>query len=235
MPEAPVVFAYLDEPPFCWPGADGAAQGCDVELVSATLQALGVSRFERRPTTFAELLPGLTSGRWTLTTPLFVTAERQRLVDFSRPVWALADGLLVRTGDRDRLTGYRAVATTGARLAVVAEQVQEQAGLSAGIAPERIIRVATQEEAVAAVRIGRADAYASVAMAHRGYLAREPDAELAIVNVSASESVPAAGAFAFGKQHAALRQRFDAALEGLVGSDWHRAMMARHGFPTGEY
>jgi len=235
MPEAPVVFAYLDEPPFCWPGADGAAQGCDVELVSAALQALGVSQFERRPTTFAELLPGLTSGRWTLTTPLFVTAERQRLVDFSQPVWALADGLLVRTADRKRLTGYRAVATTGSRLVVVGGQVQEQAGLAAGIAPERILSVATQEDAVVAVRDRSADAYASVAMAHRGYLAREPDAGLAIVRVPTDESAPAPGAFAFGKQHAALREHFDAALTKLIGSDWHRAMMTRHGFPTGEY
>jgi polar amino acid transport system substrate-binding protein len=235
MSEGPIVFAYLDEPPFCWPGVGGTAQGCDVELATAAFRALGITEFEQQLTTFAELLPGLASGRWTITTPLFVTAVRRQLVDFSRPVWALADGLLVRAGERVRLTGYRAVAAAGARLVVVAEQVQEQAGLSAGIAPERMIRVATQEEAVAAVRAGEADAYASVAMAHRGYLAREPDAELAIVNVPASESVPAAGAFAFGKQHAALRQRFDAALEGLVGSDWHRAMMARHGFPTGEY
>lgn len=234
-PSGPVVFAYLDEPPFCWPGAGPTAQGCDVELVTAALRKLGIAEFERRLTTFAELLPGLASGRWTLTTPLFVTTERQQLVDFSRPVWALADGLLVRAGDRRRLTGYRAVAAAGACLVVVGGQVQEQAGLAAGIASERMIRVATQEEAVAAVKAGEADAYASVAMAHRGYLAREPDTELAIVNVSASESVPAAGAFAFGKQHAALRQRFDAALEGLIGSDWHRAMMARHGFPAGGY
>lgn len=235
MSEGPIVFAYLDEPPFCWPGVGGTAQGCDVELATAAFRALGITEFEQQLTTFAELLPGLASGRWTITTPLFVTAARRQLVDFSRPVWALADGLLVRAGERVRLTGYRAVAAAGARLVVVAEQIQEQAGLSAGIAPERMIRVATQEEAVAAVRAGEADAYASVAMAHRGYLAREPDAELAIVNVSASESVPAAGAFAFGKQHAALRQRFDAALEGLIGSDWHRTMMARHGFPAGEY
>lgn len=235
MHDAPVVFAYLDEPPFCWPGADGMAQGCDVELVTAALQALGIPRFEQRLTTFAELLPGLASGRWTISTPLFVTTERQRLVDFSRPIWALADGLLVRAADRERLTGYRAVAATGARLAIVGGQVQEQAGLAAGIAPECVISVATQEDAVAAVRDGRADAYASVAMAHRGYLAREPDPALAIVEVPASESMPAAGAFAFGKQHAGLRKHFDNALDGLIGTDWHRAMMARHGFSAGEY
>lgn len=235
MPDQPIVFAYLDEPPFCWPAASGAAQGCDVELVTAALQALGINAFEQRLTTFAELLPGLASGRWTLTTPLFVTAERRQLVDFSHPAWALADGLLVRAGDHARLTGYRAVAAAGARLVVVGGQVQEQAGLVAGIAPERILSVATQEDAVAAVKDRVADAYASVAMAHRGYLARQPDAALAIVNVPASESAPAAGAFAFGKQHKRLRERFDGALTELVGSDWHRAMMARNGFPAGEY
>lgn len=235
MPDGPIVFAYLDEPPFCWPGADSIAQGCDVELVTAGLKALGITQFEQRLTTFAELLPGLSSGRWTITTPLFVTAERQRLVDFSRPVWALGDGLLVRAGDRERLAGYRAVAATRARLVVVGGQVQEQAGLAAGIAPERILSVPTQEDAVAAVRDGRADAYASVAMAHRGYIAREPDAELAIVSVPTSQNTPAAGAFAFGKQHSVLRKRFNAALDDLIGSGWHRAMMARHGFPAGEY
>jgi polar amino acid transport system substrate-binding protein len=235
MHDAPVVFAYLDEPPFCWPGADGMAQGCDVELVTAALQALGIPRFEQRLTTFAELLPGLASGRWTISTPLFVTTERQRLVDFSRPIWALADGLLVRAADRERLTGYRAVAATGARLAIVGGQVQEQAGLAAGIAPDHLVEVATQEEAVTVVKDGRADAYASVAMAHRGYLARKPDAALAIVKVPANESLPAAGAFAFGKQHAALRERFDGELGKLIGADWHRAMMAHHGFSAGEY
>ncbi|CAD5256466.1 Amino acid ABC transporter substrate-binding protein, PAAT family [Bosea sp. 62] len=235
MSERPIVFAYLDEPPFCWPAAGGTAQGCDVELVAAAFRALDITEFEQQLTTFAELLPGLASGRWTLTTPLFITAERRRLVDFGRPVWALADGLLVRSADHERLTGYRAIAVAGARLVVVGGQVQEQAGLAAGIAPERMIRVATQEEAVAAVRTGQADAYASVSMAHRGYLAREPDAELAIVKVPDSESTPAAGAFAFGKQHAALRERLNTALESLIGSGWHRTMMVRHGFLAGEY
>ncbi|MCV9935436.1 transporter substrate-binding domain-containing protein [Boseaceae bacterium BT-24-1] len=235
VPDEPIVFAYLDEPPFCWPAAGGAARGCDVELAAAAFQQLGITEFEQRLTTFAELLPGLASGRWTMTTPLFVTAERQKLVDFSRPVWSLADGLLVREADRARLTGYRAVAGATARLVVVGGQVQEQAGLAAGIAAERVIRVATQEEAVAAVRNGDADAYASVAMAHRGYLARQPDDKLTVVTVPADEGSSAAGAFAFGKQHAALRKRFDTALNGLIGSDWHRAMMTRHGFPAGEY
>lgn len=77
------VFAYLDEPPFCRPGPDGSALGSDVELVRETLQAIGIASVEMRLTSFSELLPGLADGRWTITTPLFVTPERQRIVDFS--------------------------------------------------------------------------------------------------------------------------------------------------------
>ncbi len=235
MPQEPIVFAYLDEPPFCWPGREGVAEGSDVELIAAALRALGITAFEQRLTSFAELLPGLVAGRWTITTPLFIAPERQEIVEFSRPVWALADGLLVRAPDRERLTGYRAVARAGARLVAVAGQVQEETARQAGLARERLLRVATQEEAVEAVRAGRADAYASVAMAHRGYLARKPDPELAVVAGGDGGSFPASGAFALAKSNAALRQRLDEALAGLIGSDWHRAMMARHGFVAGEY
>lgn len=233
MSQGPVIFAYLDEPPFCYPGKGGGAEGSDVELVAATLAALGISTFEARLATFAELLPGLASGRWAITTPLFITPERRTIVDFSRPVWALADGFLVREREQGRLNGYQAVASANARLVVVGGQVQEQTALGAGITPDKVLRVATQEEAVRAVSDGHADAYASVAQAHRGYLARRPDPSLAIV--TASDGAPASGAFAFGKASAALRRRFDDALAELIGSEWHRAMMARHGFGAAEY
>lgn len=223
-----IVFAYLDEPPFCF-ATDRGAGGSDVELVTAALQSLGIDRFEQRLTTFAELLPGLIDGRWTLTTPLFVTPERQRIVDFSRPVWALRDGLLTRRADRLRITGYASLARDAdARLVVVAGQVQERTGLEAGIPDERILRVATQEEAVGMVRAGQADAYASVAMAHRGFLARHPDPELAVV--AADGAPPALGAYAFAKTAEAFRQDFDEALDGLLGSEWHKGMLQRYGF-----
>lgn len=225
----PIVFAYLDEPPFCFPAEGEAAQGSDVELVTAALAALGITSFERRLTTFAELLPGLVDGRWTITTPLFINAERLERVNFSLPVWSLADGLLTRPSDRAWLTSYEALARDAhARLAVVADQVQEQTGLDAGIPDGRVIRVGTQEEAVQMVASGRAEAYASVAMAHRGYLARHPESDLVVVDVEGS--APARGAFAFSKSEFELRQRFDDALRDLLGSAWHKSLMARYGF-----
>lgn len=229
-----IVFAYLDEPPFCYPSPDGGALGSDVELVAEALRNLGVATFEMRLTSFAELLPGLVDGRWTITTPLFVTSERQEIVAFSRPVWALGDGLMVRQGDQARFDSYEALARDpGARLVIVADQVQEQSGLTAGIPPERILRVATQEDAVQAVKDGSADAYASVAMAHRGFLSRSPDAGLAVTAVTGGR--PAAGAFALAKSSAGLKARLNRALDELIGTPWHREMMRRYGFDAEDY
>ena len=225
-----VVFAYLDEPPFCAPTADGPI-GCDVEVAYAVLRAIGIERIETRLVTFAELLPGVAGGAWQINTPLFITEERARLVDFSRPVWSLADGLMVQAGNPKRLTSYGTLAAPGgARLVVVADQVQEQRALAAGLDPARVLRVATQPEAVAAVRDGRTDAYASVAMAHRGFLRATPDARLAVVDFGAEGGAVAEGAYSFAKSNADLRRAFDGALQRYLGSPEHRAIMRRYHF-----
>ena len=224
-----VVFAYLDEPPFCAPAADGPV-GCDVEVALAVLRAIGIERIETKLVTFAELLPGVAGGAWQINTPLFVTPERARLVEFSRPVWSLADGLMVQAGNPKRLTSYGALAThADAQLVVVADQVQEQRALAAGLDLARVVRVATQPEAVAAVRDGRADAYASVAMAHRGFLRAAPDSGLAVVDFGADGGA-AEGAYSFAKSSANLRRAFDGALGRFLGSPEHRAIMRRFDF-----
>ena len=225
-----IIFAYLDEPPFCAPAADGPV-GCDVEVAFAVLCAIGIERIEAKLVTFADLLPGVASGAWQINTPLFVTPERARLVDFSRPVWSLADGLMVRAGNPKHLTSYQALAAhADARLVVVADQVQEQRALAAGLPPARVLRVATQPEAVAAVRDGRADAYASVAMAHRGFLRAGPDARMAVVDFGADGGAAAEGAYSFAKTNADLRRAFDEELGRFLGSPEHRAIMRRYDF-----
>jgi polar amino acid transport system substrate-binding protein len=225
-----VTFAYLDEPPFCAPGSGGPV-GCDVEVAFAVLMAIGVERIETRLVTFADLLPGVARGDWQINTPLFVTDERQRRVDFSRPVWALADGLMVRAGNPHGFDSYGSLASDSrARLVVVADQVQEQRALAAGMSVQRILRVATQPEAVAAVLDGRADAYASVTMAHRGSLRTSPDARLAVVDFAEHGAPAAIGAYSFAKSDAALCTAFDDALGRYLGGPEHRGIMKRYGF-----
>ncbi len=227
-------FAWLTEAPFNMRAADGSLTGCDVELARTVLAMAGRS-FEPVEAEFAALLPGLADGRWQMTTGLFATPERRRLASFSRPIWALPDGLLVRAANPLRLSGYRsAVGTDGCVLAVIRDQVQHRAALSFGMPQARILVLETYDEAARAVLDGRAHAYASVARAHTGFIARHPELPLEVVAVGPDEKAPAFGSFAFARADEALRQGVDAALLAWLGSAEHRAMMMTFGFSEAE-
>ena len=207
-------FAFLQEPPFCFTDEAGKVLGCDVELAQMICNELGIADFQPVEAEFAELLPGLNADRWTMTTGLFVSAERERLVDFTRPIWSLSDGLLVRKGNPRGIVGYRSIAADPeARLGVITDQIQHQTALENGVPPERITLFATQAEAAEAVAGGAVDAYASVAMAHRGYLARWPDAPLEVSDVPAAEKNQPSALSRLAKSNGDLRRRIDLCLD----------------------
>lgn len=224
-------FAFLQEPPFCFRDAGGNLLGCDAGLAGKVCEGLKLDAFLPIETEFAELLPGLAGNRWDMTTGLFISDERRKLVDFTRPIWVLQDGLLVAKGNPRGFRGYRSVAEDRtAVIGVISGQIQHQTALQNGVAPERIRIFATQAAAAEAVAAGTVHAYASVALAHRGYLDRWPQAPLAVIDVPATEKQPAAGAFAVAKNNTALRQRIDSSLGELLGSPWHRELMSGYGF-----
>ncbi|WP_172292685.1 transporter substrate-binding domain-containing protein [Pseudoruegeria sp. HB172150] len=227
-------FAYLIEPPFNFRDADDAVTGHDVEIARHVFGALGES-FEPVETEFAQLLPGLATGDWHMTTGLFATEERRLTALFTRPIWALPDGFLVRRGNPLALTGYRSVAQHGtATLAVIRDQFQHRSAVEFGLPEHRLKIFETYTEAATAVRDGTADAYASVARAHAGFIAQNRCWNLETVEVPHFEKPPAFGAFAVSLQETALRDRIDAILRGWLGSTAHRRMAARYGFSDAE-
>jgi polar amino acid transport system substrate-binding protein len=204
------------------------------------LSEIGVKKIEMALVTFADLLPGIVDGRWTMTTGLFVTPERRSIVDFSRPIWSLPDGLMVVAGNPKRLTSYETVAADStARLGVVKNQVQRDSGVNTGIPVQRIVEYATQDAAVSGLLAGEVEAYASVAMAHRGYLQRAGEIRLAVVEIAtpdqkSEQTSPASGAFAFSKTDNVLRRAVDEALARYLGSTEHRNLMVGFGFSNRE-
>jgi polar amino acid transport system substrate-binding protein len=230
-----VVVAYIDEPPFAMPLSIGTAGGCDVDLALTGLHAIGVREVELRLTTFAELLPGVASGRWTMNTPVFVSAERQSIVSFSRPVWALADGFVVPAGNPSGITSYRTIADGRHKLALVSGQIQRNNALAAGVTAQQLIEFATQHEALQAVRDGIADAYASTALGNRTVLEQGRVGEL--MSVDAQDDFPRTppiGAFSFAHESVDLRRAFDEFLADYVGSIEHRERMRRNGLTSNE-
>jgi polar amino acid transport system substrate-binding protein len=232
---ADVHFAYLIEPPFNDRAPDGTPCGSDIDLAGHIFQTLGLPDVTFTETTFAQLLPGLADGRWQMTTGLFITDDRRRTAMFSRPIWALPDGLLVRIGNPLALSGYASIAAhPTATLAVIQGQVQQMSAAQAGISPDRLRIFETYTEAAHAVASGECDAYASVARAHTGFLAASPGVPLAVVTVPPGERPPAPGAFAFARSDTALRDAVDQALTRYLGSAPHRVMMAGYGFTAAE-
>ena len=153
-------FAYLVEPPFNYVDGTGRVTGCDVEVARYVFQHIGIDEVEFVETTFAQLLPGLAEDSWQMTTGLFASDERRQSALFSDSIWALSDGLLVRSADVDRIDGYRAIANTdGLKIAVIRDQLQHQTALKHGILPNEILVFETYAEAADAVQDGRVDAY----------------------------------------------------------------------------
>lgn len=216
-------FAWIEEPPFNFRDAAGAVLGHDADLARLVAERLGLE-FKPVETTFAELLPGLRDGRWQMTTGLFVTPARATRALFTRPIWRLADGLLVGAGNPGRLTGYVSVAGTGLRLAVVAGQVQAAHALAAGVAEAQLLVASDYASAVALVRDGAAAAFASVARAHAETAAADPALEA--ISVPATEVAPAEGAFALSDP--SLLAAVDGELARLLGGPEHRALQARY-------
>ena len=228
-------FGYLIEPPFNYRDATGTVLGCDVELAQHVSDDLDTGEFEPVETEFAELLPGVASGRWRMTTGLFATPERCEVAAFSRPIWALPDGLLVPKGNPLRLTGYRSIAQHDrCVVAVIRDQFQHRSAADFGTPSDRILVFETCKQAALAVRDGRADAYASVDRAHKGFLEQNPDFDCDVVMVPASEKQPAFGCFAFGIDDVAFRQSVDVILNRFIGSKAHRRLLVRYGFDDAE-
>ena len=227
--------AYLIEPPFNYRTESGAVTGCDVEVAREVMKRLGLTDIQFIETEFAELLPGLRDGRWEMTTGLFATDERQLSASFSRPIWALPDGLLVRHGNPLGLSGYRSIAAIDTcRLAVIRDQFQHRSALDFGVPHQRISIHETYTEAAKAVAEGHVDAYASVARAHSGFIERHQDMMLAMTTVPSSEKRAAFGSFGFARDNDDLRLSVDDVLKSFIGSTEHRAMVSTFGFSSAD-
>lgn len=228
-------FAYLIEPPFNFINCEGHVTGCDVDLARHVFRELGIEEFEPIETEFADLLPGLTDRRWRMTTGLFRTKERCVRACFSRPIWALPDGLLVRRSNPLELSGYASVAHNGmAVLAVIRDQFQHRTAVEFGVTDERIRIFETYTQAAKAVRDGHADAYASVGRAHSAFIEQHSNWDLERLAVSAAEKPPAFGSFAFSLHDTALCGAVDAVLSTYLGSPEHRLKAARYGISDAE-
>lgn len=229
-----VRIAYIEEPPFYWTGEDRSPTGADIELAEVVLRAIGVTTIEYQLTSFEELLPGVNEGRWEMNVPIFATAARAEHVAFSVPVWSLGDGFVVHRGNPKALTSYEAVAARSeARLGLIPGQMQVDFAKSAGVGDRQIVLFKDQPDAVAALLRGEIDAFAATAVGNRVIAGANPELE-AIEHDAGGQGKAPVGAFSFSKSNHDLLQAVNGQLRRYLGSDDHRARMAKYGITETE-
>lgn len=162
-----VTFGYREDArPFSYQGSDGKPDGYSVELCRRVADALkgqlGLTQLDVRwqPVTVATRMQAVTDGRVDIECgSTSRTFGREQQVDFSNPTWVEGASFVALPASGLRL----AKDLNGKRVGVVAGTTTEAALkhlATRGITPV-FVPVATHTDGIAAVRDGRADAYAT--------------------------------------------------------------------------
>jgi polar amino acid transport system substrate-binding protein len=228
-----VRIAYIEEAPYYYTDQNGKVTGADVELAETILRAAGATLIEYVSTSFEEFLPGVQAGKWDMNVPIFVSAERAKIVAFSVPVWAVGDGFLVLKGNPKSLDSYEAVAEHGdARLALITGQVQIDSAKLAGVKEDRMVIFKHQADAIAALLEGKVDAYASTSVGNRVVANKDKRLE-DVAHVTEGGGAPV-GAFSFSKSNHELLNAVNDQLWKYLGSEEHRKQVGKYGITANE-
>ena len=232
-----ITYAYIDEPPFGYLGPAGEGEGYDIDIARYVASEMGFDTFKAQMVSFGELAEGVSANRWMINTAMFTTAERSKVVSFSRPIWRLNDGFAMRREDGLDIENYEDLALRkNLRVGAVRGNVQVQLALEAGLNPEKLTLFKTQAEVFDQIMNNNIDIYPGAALAHRRFISRAGLTGLENRSV-ARDVLPggqAFGAFSFNKEAVGFASAFDDKLHAFLGSKEHRAIAGRHGLDDWE-
>ena len=223
-----VPYAYADE--------SGALTGADAEVARLVFARMGIKTMDGVLTEFAALIPGLRANRFDTVLAMFVTPARCAQVAFSEPIYAIGQGMVVKTGNPAGISAYDDFAHKPLRLAVMAGAAQAGYAKALDIPEDRVVAFPDGPSAMAAVSAGRADAFGISDLPARRLLATAgASSGLELVPGFPDPVIdgrPARGydAFAFRPADTSLRDAFNAALAELKETPQFLAALAPFGF-----
>ncbi len=226
MREGAIRVGFPNQVPYAYATPEGRLTGTDAEVARRVITAMGIPAMDGVLTEFASLIPGLLAGRFDIVLAMFVNPQRCAQVSFSEPIYGIGQSLVVAAGNPKGVRSYDdVVGRQDLRFAVMAGAVQRSFARDLGIADGRVLQFPDGMAAVAALRAGRADVFgiSSLAAAQlvEAAAAQGGGVERIALNpdpVIGGRPARGHGAFAFRRQDVALRDRFNEALRGFIGS-----------------
>lgn len=235
-----VTIAYTNASPFGYSDRPGNVTGADIETLKVILPEIGVPDMQFAIVPFGTLIPGIQAGRFDLIgLSMGILPARCEQVIFSEPTNCIGAGFAVLKGNPLNLHSVKDVAdNSDARLAVVIGSNEARLAKAAGIPDNRVTAYEGQPQALAALRGGRADAFALTAMGIIGMLKAAGDSSLENAlpfndAVTDGHKEQLCGGFAMRREDGDLRDAINAVLKTMKADGRLRDIYVKFGFlPT---
>lgn len=230
--------AYYNFAPFAYVDGEGKVIGEQVEILRHVLGEMGLSIASETSTEWGNLIPGLKADRFDIVAAaMFVTPKRCKEVAFSEPTFGIQQALVVKNGNPAGLAEYESVREAGVTMAAISGTAQVDWAKSVGVEEASIMQVPDTPTGLAAVRAGRADAFAIDAPGARLAVASNEGGEFEMLQPFAEvDGKPASphGAYAVRPDEAAFIAAFNAKLAAFIGTPEHLKIMEAHGLQPSE-
>ena len=158
---------FANENPFSYATAEGELAGVDVDILNHILADMGVTEIDGGLTTFGGLIPGLNAGRFDLVaSAIYIKPERCAQVAFAEPLYIQGDAIVVAAGNPKKIHSYRDVAGDPTiKIGYPSGGTGPSDNAKAmGVKDDQLIDFPGSPTGFAAVKAGRIDGYATVAM-----------------------------------------------------------------------
>jgi len=235
-----VTMGFTNEIPYSY-SDDGKLTGADAEVARVILFKMGVPEVVGVLTEFQSLIPGLQAGRFDLNSTMYIRPSRCEQIIFTEPVWAVGDAVIVKAGNPKDIHSYKDIAADADfKVGVLAGGTGVIDHMKAdGVADEQISHFTTPESALAGVKIGRIDGFASTAVGNQALLdkADDPALERALPFTQPEadgEPLLGYGGLGFRLEDEDFYEEFNKHLVDFVGSPEHLALVRPFGFTEEE-
>jgi polar amino acid transport system substrate-binding protein len=158
---------FANENPFSYATAEGELAGVDVDILNHILADMGVSEIDGGLTTFGGLIPGLVGKRFDLvSSAIYIKPDRCAQVAFVEPLYIQGDAIVVAAGNPKKIHSYSDVASDPSiKIGYPTGGTGPSDNAKAmGVKDDQLIDFPGSPTGFAALKEGRIDGYATVAM-----------------------------------------------------------------------